>query len=79
MTINRPWVTVREAMQTFYHCPVDPKVYDFAEDMLTIYQAVPVDSRARNGLVSMLTTVFIAGEISGKRKERARRRKDATI
>lgn len=54
--------------------PVSPNTYDFLDQLMDVYQARPLNSASRVALLDMLTVVFLAGEISGKRKDRARRK-----
>ena len=54
--------------------PVSPNTYDFLDQLMDVYQARPLNPASRVELLDMLTVVFLAGEISGKRKDRARRK-----
>ncbi|WP_294718024.1 hypothetical protein [uncultured Gemmiger sp.] len=54
--------------------PVSPNTYDFLDQLMDVYQARPLNPASRVALLDMLTVVFLAGEISGKRKDRARRK-----
>ena len=74
MEICEPWVTTSEALHTRKGVPVSPKTYDFLDQLTDVYQARPLNPASRVGLMDMLTVIFLAGEISGKRKERARRK-----
>jgi len=54
--------------------PVSPNTYDFLDQLMDVYQARPLNPASRVALLDMLTVVFLVGEISGKRKDRARRK-----
>ena len=66
MNYNAPWATLPEALQALNTVPLDPKTYDFIDQLTATYHAQPFDPASRFALV--------AGEISGKRKDRARRK-----
>ena len=68
-----PWTTQAEALRTRNVVPVSPKTYDFLDQLMDVYQARPINPASRVALLDLLTVVFLAGEISGKRKDRARR------
>ena len=69
-----PWTTQAEALRTRHTIPVSPKTYDFLDQLADTYQARPINPASRVALLDMLTVVFLGGEISGKRKDRARRK-----
>lgn len=69
-----PWTTQAEALRTRHVIPVSPKTYDFLDQLTDTYQARPLNPASRVALRDLLTVVFLAGEISGKRKDRARRK-----
>lgn len=69
-----PWTTQAEALTAGQMFPLDSKTYDFIRDLMDTYQARPLNPASRVALLDMLTVVFLAGEISGKRKDRARRK-----
>ena len=54
--------------------PLDSKTYDFIRDLMDTYQARPIDRKSFSALVNMMLSAYLAGEISGKRKDRARRK-----
>ena len=74
MNFNAPWATLPEALRALSTVPLDPKTYDFIDQLTATYHAQPFDPASRYALVEMMTATFLAGEISGKRKERARRK-----
>lgn len=74
MNIYAPWATLPEALRALNTVPLDPKTYDFIDGLTATYHAQPFDPASRYALLEMLTAAFLAGEISGKRKERARRK-----
>ena len=74
MNIYAPWATLPEALRAVNTIPLDPKMYDFIDELTATYQAQPLNPSSRFALVEMMTATFLAGEISGKRKERARRK-----
>ena len=74
MNINAPWATLPEALRALNTAPLDPKTYDFIDQLTATYHAQPLNPSSRYALVEMITAAFLAGEISGKRKDRARRK-----
>lgn len=74
MNYHAPWATLPEALQALNTVPLDPKTYDFIDQLTATYHAQPFDPASRFALVEMMTAAFLAGEISGKRKDRARRK-----
>ena len=74
MIQNAPWVTLSEALTAGQMFPLDSKTYDFIRDLMDTYQARPLNPASRVALLDLLTVVFLAGEISGERKDRARRK-----
>ena len=74
MIQNAPWVTLSEALTAGQMFPLDSKTYDFIRDLMDTYQARPIDRKSFSALVNMMLSVYLAGEISGKRKDRARRK-----
>ena len=74
MNYYAPWATLPEALRALNTIPLDPKVYDFVDQLAASYHAQPFDPASRFALAEMMTATFLAGEISGKRKERARRK-----
>ena len=73
MNYHAPWATLPEALQALNTVPLDPKTYDFIDQLTATYHAQPFDPASRFALVEMMTAAFLAGEISGTRKDRARR------
>lgn len=78
MNFDEPWATVEDIPRIYHHAPMDAKLYDFADLLMAAYRATPADEHSRYGLTVLLSTAFLAGEISGKRKERVRRKKGVT-
>ena len=77
MIQNAPWVTLSEALTAGQMFPLDSKTYDFIRHLMDTYQARPIDRKSFSALVNMMLSAYLAGEISGKRKDRARRKGDA--
>ena len=74
MNYHAPWATLPEALRALNTVPLDPNVYDFIDALTATYHAQPLNPSSRYALVEMITAAFLAGEISGKRKGRARRK-----
>ena len=77
MIQNAPWVTLSEALTAVQMFPLDSTSYDFIRELMETYQARPIGSEGVSALVNMMLSAYLAGEISGKRKDRARRKGDA--
>lgn len=74
MIQNAPWVTLPEALTAGQTFPLDEETYDFIRDLMDTYQARPIDRKSFYAVVNMLLSAYLGGEISGKRKDRARRK-----
>lgn len=74
MIQNTPWVTLQEALTAGNKFPLADETYDFIRDLMDTYQARPIDRKSFSALVNMMLSAYLAGEISGKRKDRARRK-----
>lgn len=74
MIQNAPWVTLQEALTAGRMFPLDEATYDFIRDLMDTYQARPIDRKSFSALVNMMLSAYLGGEISGKRKDRARRK-----
>lgn len=53
MNYHAPWATLPEALQALNTVPLDPKTYDFIDQLTATYHAQPFDPASRFALVEM--------------------------